>query len=390
VDEVAVEKCKQCLRDARKENARVVKTDVRKARKENARVVKTDVRNARKKNARVVNTDVRNARKKNARVVKTDASRAKNTVLTKERLSLGLVKQVPVRVVKTEASRAWSTALSKERLSAGLVKRAPVTKGLRNSRKKNGLVAKTEASRPKSIVISRKEHEKTGRKEEKSEKINKLETTGTMNRMHPRMAEESIDARLGLDQRDTEATALSSSAPPLPRAASKVIETLNPNDVLLGRGSGPNDWIGNVTFRQYIEGHKEAYFAGRKYDKTRIAYQIFHNIQSAGGHFLRRPDTWKGRTEAVPVTKGVWVEVEEEIAVEKCKQCLRAPSIKNGWVTKTEASRAQSIAILRNEHEKTRRREEEQRERINELDAVLGLSMMASRVDQDSRTTACT
>ena len=59
---------------------------------------------------------------------------------------------------------------------------------------------------------------------------------------------------------------------------------LNPSDVLCGRGSGPNDRVGNIKFRKLVMTHKAQYLAAARHDaKGRIAYDIINAVRSRGG-----------------------------------------------------------------------------------------------------------
>ena len=104
----------------------------------------------------------------------------------------------------------------------------------------------------------------------------------------------------------------------LPPAASsgELITSPNPNDVLLGRGTGPNEFIGNRRFRQIVEQRKEEYKMAPNVGKTMIARQLVSHIHEAGGRFLKRVETEN-------IDEPVWCEVEEKVALEKCSQALR-------------------------------------------------------------------
>ena len=47
-----------------------------------------------------------------------------------------------------------------------------------------------------------------------------------------------------------------------------------PNDVLLGRGSGISNHIGNIKFRRLVEKHKPRYTAASRVDKVSLAGAI--------------------------------------------------------------------------------------------------------------------
>jgi len=102
---------------------------------------------------------------------------------------------------------------------------------------------------------------------------------------------------------------------------------LNNNDVLCGRGSGPNDHIGNIRFRDEVSGHRIQYMkTNKRKDKDRIARDILNFVSKRAepsGRFLKKLG---GRVvKDVGFAKGVdvWMEVDEGTALEKVKQALR-------------------------------------------------------------------
>jgi hypothetical protein len=107
------------------------------------------------------------------------------------------------------------------------------------------------------------------------------------------------------------------SSPPVAPTSTTLITTPNPNDVLLGRGSGTNDFVGNGQFREIVERHKRDYISARRNkEKDTIAKGIFNGIQSLGGRFLKAVENNTTKEEQ-------WYEVEDSVALEKCKQALR-------------------------------------------------------------------
>jgi hypothetical protein len=82
---------------------------------------------------------------------------------------------------------------------------------------------------------------------------------------------------------------------------------LLPHDVLLGRGSGSNDYEGNVMFRSLVEERKREYLSAvtTREDKNRIAQEIFDQITMNGGRFLKKED--KRKVNGAIVNKGVYV-----------------------------------------------------------------------------------
>lgn len=88
------------------------------------------------------------------------------------------------------------------------------------------------------------------------------------------------------------------------------------NDVLLGRGSGPNDHIGNINFRKLISTRRKEYNGtNARVEKGRIAKEIIDYVHSLDppGRFLEKLD--RNSTS--------WVVVKQSKALEKAKQALR-------------------------------------------------------------------
>jgi hypothetical protein len=102
-----------------------------------------------------------------------------------------------------------------------------------------------------------------------------------------------------------------------------LITTIKQDDVLMGRGSGPNEFVGNQRFRSLVNARKEEYKSASKNKvKTKIAKEIMYKIRARGGRFLKQVETGTPVINYV-VEEAVWCEVEEKIALEKCKQTLR-------------------------------------------------------------------
>jgi hypothetical protein len=116
---------------------------------------------------------------------------------------------------------------------------------------------------------------------------------------------------------------------------SKFITAVTADDVVLGRGAGPNEHAGNIAFRQVVAQFKPSYVAtvNRK-AKSQIAHKVVHAVKSKRGRFLRRArisSSTSQTTSAAPAAAGgascdeqeIFVEAEEEVILEKAKQALR-------------------------------------------------------------------
>ena len=67
-----------------------------------------------------------------------------------------------------------------------------------------------------------------------------------------------------------------------------VLEVM-PDDVLLGRGSGPNDHVGNIKFRDLVQERKVEYLStNHRQTKAIIAKDIVDQVYQRGGKFLKK------------------------------------------------------------------------------------------------------
>lgn len=86
------------------------------------------------------------------------------------------------------------------------------------------------------------------------------------------------------------------------------------NDVLLGRGAGPNEHKGNIAFRATVAEFKKSYMTttNRKI-KNSIAHRVIRAIKASNGRFLQRA---KG-------TEELYELADDAVVLEKTKQALR-------------------------------------------------------------------
>jgi len=92
---------------------------------------------------------------------------------------------------------------------------------------------------------------------------------------------------------------------------SRVVCVPKENDVLLGRGGRVRDHEGNVYFRNLVIKNKNPYRNERlRFDRRRIAVQIYRAVRKRDGRFLKKMD-------------GQWHEVKRKKAVDKTAQALR-------------------------------------------------------------------
>lgn len=116
----------------------------------------------------------------------------------------------------------------------------------------------------------------------------------------------------------------SSSVPP--RLLTPILQ-LSLNDVLIGRGAPSNTNAGNKRFRDLVQKHKPEYLqTNKRYVKTKIAEDIMDIIiKDRGGRFLRKIESSVEAKQCglVDNNTSAWLEVSEDIAMQKTKQALR-------------------------------------------------------------------
>lgn len=104
-----------------------------------------------------------------------------------------------------------------------------------------------------------------------------------------------------------------------------LITTLYENDVLSGRGTGPNEYSGNRRFRDVVDDYRNEYAAAdSNEEKRKVAERVVDEIGRSNGRFLTRVD----KADSFFIEDGVWKEMDRDAAVEKCKQARRQNGLK--------------------------------------------------------------
>jgi hypothetical protein len=95
----------------------------------------------------------------------------------------------------------------------------------------------------------------------------------------------------------------------------KLITEIRANDVLLGRGAGPNEHTGNITFRVIVAKQKAVYMATtNRQEKNKIAIKTIQIVRAQKGRFLQKV---KDRDD------DVYEIADDKVVLEKTKQALR-------------------------------------------------------------------
>jgi len=102
------------------------------------------------------------------------------------------------------------------------------------------------------------------------------------------------------------------------------VTELHDHDVVLGRGSGPNDRPGNINFRSLCNERKIAYIEATSRDeKGRIAADIVATVHGRGGRFLKRLSAEEAKKVEFQRGEAVYELADEQTILEKTKQTLR-------------------------------------------------------------------
>jgi hypothetical protein len=92
---------------------------------------------------------------------------------------------------------------------------------------------------------------------------------------------------------------------------------LGPNDVLLGRGTGPNEHIGNVRFRSLVRESIQRVDLSTPGGKSELTKKIVNTVKERNGKFLKRVNIRKKNAG------NIFVEVPDRVSLEKTKQSFR-------------------------------------------------------------------
>jgi hypothetical protein len=111
----------------------------------------------------------------------------------------------------------------------------------------------------------------------------------------------------------------------------QLVTSLQSTDVLVGRGSGPNDHEGNILFRSLVRNRKSEYMAtNHRQTKTKIAREIIDIVLAQNGRFMKKIDPSEAKELGIPKGVDAYHPVDERTIMEKTKQALRQKLEKEG------------------------------------------------------------
>jgi hypothetical protein len=91
---------------------------------------------------------------------------------------------------------------------------------------------------------------------------------------------------------------------------------LGQNDVLLGRGTGPNENIGNVRFRSLVRDSMQTHRFSTPDEKSELAKKIVNTVKARNGRFMKQVNTRKN-------CGNIFVEIPDKVSLDKTKQSFR-------------------------------------------------------------------
>jgi hypothetical protein len=130
---------------------------------------------------------------------------------------------------------------------------------------------------------------------------------------------------------------LSSSAMSDP---AQFVTVINANDVLFGRGSGPNDHEGNIKFRDMVAKRKGEYMStNHRQTKAAIAKEVVGSVFQVQGRFLKRLEAAELQKLGFPSSTEIYQIVDDNTVMEKAKQALRQNREKRDFDPKKSPTR---------------------------------------------------
>jgi hypothetical protein len=123
--------------------------------------------------------------------------------------------------------------------------------------------------------------------------------------------------------------------PPAPPSPDDVIDKVQDDDVLCGRGGETNNHVGNIRYRDLVKKYQPQYLKAKRRVKPQIARQIVDTIRHRNGRFLKKV-----------AGENTWRDVGNTKAREKTSQALRegAPELR-APVVPTSASSPTQVPI---------------------------------------------
>ena len=107
-------------------------------------------------------------------------------------------------------------------------------------------------------------------------------------------------------------------------SSAALIVDVRPNDVLFGRGSGPNDHEGNIRFRELVAQRKEEYMnTNHRQTKAKIAKDIVDQVFAVDGRFLKKLEGKELTNLGYGQGQDVYQVASDDMIMEKAKQALR-------------------------------------------------------------------
>ena len=165
------------------------------------------------------------------------------------------------------------------------------------------------------------------------------------------------------------------------------VTQLHDHDVVLGRGSGPNDRTGNINFRLLCQEKKIAYIEATSRDeKGRIAADIVATVHNRGGRFLKRLTAEQAKKTNVDLrgADAVYELADKQTILEKTKQTLRQNRADFVAKVQKEGGRAPVVGAYPIHQRKNNCDSDEKMDKIQMTDEVKSNSNAAVTAEDDT------
>ncbi len=165
------------------------------------------------------------------------------------------------------------------------------------------------------------------------------------------------------------------------------VTELHDHDVVLGRGSGPNDRTGNINFRLLCQEKKIAYIEATSRDeKGRIAADIVATVHNRGGRFLKRLTAEQAKKTNVDLrgAEAVYELADKQTILEKTKQTLRQNRADFVAKVQKEGGRAPVVGAYPIHQRKNNGDSDEKMDKIQMTDEVKSNSNGAVTAEDDT------
>jgi hypothetical protein len=106
-----------------------------------------------------------------------------------------------------------------------------------------------------------------------------------------------------------------------------IVNNIGENDILLGRGAGPNEHQGNIRYRQTITEmlFRDHVQSANPLSKDKLATKIIQTVKAGEARFLRKLTKAEGNVlhKRPATSQQYFIVVSDKVAIDKTRQALR-------------------------------------------------------------------